>query len=97
MPGCGCAGLEGWLGTDGLEGCDGCDGIDGMCGSGNDGSELDELSEDSEEAACASGWLPVAMLRLAMLKMLARDRALILVIRERDIACDMMVFFFLTR
>ena len=62
-----------------------------MCGSGSDGSELDELSEDSEEAACASGWLPVAMLRLATLRMLARDSALILVIRERDTARDMVM------
>ena len=62
-----------------------------MCGSGSDGSELDELSEDSEEAACASGWLPVAMLRLATLRILARDSALILVTRERDMARDMVM------
>ena len=64
-----------------------------MCGSGNDGSELDELSEDSEEVACASGWLPVTMLRLVTLRILARDSALILVTRERDTERDIVVDF----
>ena len=85
------------MGTVGACGVGTCGvGICGALGSENDedsdGRELDELSED-KEAACASGWLWVTMLKPATLRMLARDNAPILVIRERDIECDMIVDF----
>lgn len=94
---CGLDGLDGTVGTVGTCGVGTCGaGICGALGSENDedsdGRELDELSEDSE-AACASGWLWVAMLRPATLKMLARDKALILVIRERDTERDIVLDF----